>query len=407
MKKIITNNLLFKVLSVMIATTIWLLVANTNDPVVTKRISDIPVEVINQSVLENQGYSYEIIDGQYVSIMVKGKSSVVNALSEKNFRAVADFSKLSVVDAVPIDVTVERYEGQIEISIVSSTNTMKIKKDEIGSANVQVNIDVKGEVAKGYAVGRKTSTPNMIKVSGPKNVIKGIKEIRAEVTVDGITRNISTTAVPKLYDEDGKVIDNNQITMDSSLINVEVELWKTKEVELKINWSGKPAKGYKVTQFDYEPKQILIAAPQGILKDIHEISLKDVNISGKKGTYEETIELTPEIQEDKILVADTNTSVKVKVTIEKVTQKEFTFDKTQLTVRNGDGYMITYDGEGSYTFTAEGTEETLKSLRAEDFEPWINLEDMSSGSHNMNLHLKDIPGVKIVSKPDINVTLER
>ena len=117
-----------KVLSVSIAIFIWLLVANTNDPVVTKRFTDIPVDIINEEALTDLGYAYEVTEGDEVTITVKGKNSIVGTLSISDFRAVADFSKLSEVDAVPIDVTVKKYTDQLEI-MLGTVNTMKIKKD--------------------------------------------------------------------------------------------------------------------------------------------------------------------------------------------------------------------------------------------------------------------------------------
>ena len=109
MKDKMMNNTGMKILSVMIAILIWLLVANTNDPVVTKKFSDISVKVINDNVLTDEGYAYEITEGEAVTITVRGKNSIVGGLSASDFQAVADFSKLSKVDAIPIDVTVKKY----------------------------------------------------------------------------------------------------------------------------------------------------------------------------------------------------------------------------------------------------------------------------------------------------------
>lgn len=47
------NNMWMKILSVVIAVLIWLFVANTNDPVVTKRFYSIPVKVMNEDALTN------------------------------------------------------------------------------------------------------------------------------------------------------------------------------------------------------------------------------------------------------------------------------------------------------------------------------------------------------------------
>ena len=111
------NNMWMKILSVVIAVLIWLFVANTNDPVITKRFYSIPVKITNEDALTKRGYAYEILDGEEVNITVKGKSSIVRSMGITDFQAVADFSKLSKVDAVPIDVTAKKYADQLDITL--------------------------------------------------------------------------------------------------------------------------------------------------------------------------------------------------------------------------------------------------------------------------------------------------
>ena len=213
------NNMWMKILSVVIAVLIWLFVANTNDPVVTKRFYSIPVKVMNEDALTKRGYAYEILDGEEVNITVKGKSSIVRSMGISDFQAIADFSKLSKVDAVPIDVTAKKYSDQLDITL-GTTNTMKIKKDEVVTISVPVNVTAKGDPAEGYAVGRVTSTPNLIKVSGPENLLSSAKEIRATVSVDGISHDVTATDKPVLYDEEGKKIISNQIEFDTASIGI-------------------------------------------------------------------------------------------------------------------------------------------------------------------------------------------
>ena len=63
------NNMWMKILSVVIAVLIWLFVANTNDPVVTKRFYSIPVKVMNEDALTKRGYAYEILDGEERAVL--------------------------------------------------------------------------------------------------------------------------------------------------------------------------------------------------------------------------------------------------------------------------------------------------------------------------------------------------
>ena len=295
------NNMWMKILSVVIAVLIWLFVANTNDPVVTKRFYSIPVKVMNEDALTKRGYAYEILDGEEVNITVKGKSSIVRSMGISDFQAIADFSKLSKVDAVPIDVTAKKYSDQLDITL-GTTNTMKIKKDEVVTISVPVNVTAKGDPAEGYAVGRVTSTPNLIKVSGPENLLSSAKEIRATVSVDGISHDVTATDKPVLYDEEGKKIISNQIEFDTASIGIYIELWKTKTVDVKLSYTGEPAKNYHLVSFDYEPKQITIAAPDDMLESLDSITLDSVSIEGLTEDYEKDIDLTQTVLPDLSLI---------------------------------------------------------------------------------------------------------
>ena len=62
------NNMWMKILSVVIAVLIWLFVANTNDPVVTKRFYSIPVKVMNEDALTKRGYAYETVSYTHLDV---------------------------------------------------------------------------------------------------------------------------------------------------------------------------------------------------------------------------------------------------------------------------------------------------------------------------------------------------
>lgn len=406
MKKLITNNWGMKCLSVFIAVLIWLLVVNTNDPVVTKRFSNIPVEIINEDVLTKEGYAYEILEGESVYISVKGKNSILGSMSDTDFVAYADFSKLSVVDAVPIDVEAKRYQAQLEINL-GSVNTMKIKRDELIDVNVPVNIVSKGEVADGYAVGKMTGTPNLVKVSGPKNLLSNAKEIRAEIELDGISSDTTTTAKPLLYDGNGELIDSSQLDMDTTGVYIDIEVWKTKTVDVNVDYEGEAEDGYVITSFDYEPKRITIAAPDDVLKDIDSIDLPTISLEGEEKNYEKDFDLTQETLPSHVILADSNTSVKAQATVEPLKTKKFAVTLNDLTVKNNNGYKVTMASGAICSFTVEGAESLLEDLSVKDFAPWIDIKGIEEeGTHNMNLHLKDIDGITIKDKTEVGIVLE-
>ena len=57
------QNMTLKMASLAGAIIIWLIIMNINDPVVTRIIYDVPVNVVNTSYIESMGLSYKISDG--------------------------------------------------------------------------------------------------------------------------------------------------------------------------------------------------------------------------------------------------------------------------------------------------------------------------------------------------------
>ncbi len=404
MKDKLINNTGMKVLSVMIAVLIWLLVANTNDPVITKKFSDIQVKILNENVLTDKGYAYEITEGQEVTITVRGKNSIVSGLTAADFQAVADFSKLSKVDAVPIDVTARKYGDQLEISL-GNVNTMKIKEEKTTSVSVPVNVEVSGQAVDGYAIGKATGTPNLVRVTGPENLLKNIKEIRAEVKVDQISQDVTTTVRPLLYDKDNNVIDSTQIEMDTSVISVSIEIWKTKSVKINLDSTGEPASGYRLVRFDYEPKRITVAAPKDVLNDLDSIELDDISLDGLTENYESDFDISDQIVQDNVRLVDETTDIKVKATIDKVITRTMGFTKKDIDIKGEGNRTVTYDSSNKYSMTIEGAQSVVNNLKISDFEPWINVEGLEEGEHELTVHVKELEGTTVEETAKIKVTL--
>ena len=78
MKEKLGNDLILKVFSLVLAILLWLFVINTEDPVITKSFSNIPVDMLNEQVLDELNRTYKITEGSTVSFTVKGKKTVID-----------------------------------------------------------------------------------------------------------------------------------------------------------------------------------------------------------------------------------------------------------------------------------------------------------------------------------------
>ena len=99
------RNTLLKVQSIAASVILWMIVISSNNPVITTVIRNVPLEVINESYIEDTGKTYELIDGSTVDVRVKDTKEIVDRLNMDDIRAVVDLSKLSIKKAVPIEVS--------------------------------------------------------------------------------------------------------------------------------------------------------------------------------------------------------------------------------------------------------------------------------------------------------------
>ena len=96
MQKKLANNLLLKIVSVVIAVIVWLIIANINDPVVVKSYN-VPVTIQNGAYIESGGKTYLVDDEQQTAtVILKGNSSVVEDRL-KDIVAVADLTQICLL----------------------------------------------------------------------------------------------------------------------------------------------------------------------------------------------------------------------------------------------------------------------------------------------------------------------
>ena len=406
MEKLKINNLGMKILSVAIAVLIWFLVASIEDPVITRRISGIPVTVENEEKLKEKGYSYEITQGEEISIHVRGSKSVVRNLTAADFNAVADLNELSIMNAMPIHVTPKNNADKIEITL-GNVSTMIVKTDKLTQASIVVNIEIDGTPAKGYAVGDMQAKPNLITVEGPRSLLNSLKEFQVVVDVEGASDTVEVSAVPELYDTDGERVTSKQLTYDVDIVDASVDIWKTKTVDLELNYEGQPESGYELVSFDYEPKQLTVTASEEVLEQLDKITLPAISVEGRNENYEKDIEITQDILPEGVENADPDVKdIKAQAAIEEIGNQIIHFTSGSITVKgNTRNYNIAYDAGNEYQLSVYCTDSRMKKLSIKDFDPWIDVTDLEEGTHSVKVHVKDVEGVVVDKIPKISIML--
>lgn len=407
MKKRMESDLLLKIISVVFAFLLWMFVINTDNPVIKKTFSDVPVDMLNEQVLDDLNQTYKIESGDTVSFTVKGKKDVVDRLTKSDFRATADVSSMSDVHAIQIEVEALRYKSQLDIDTGGAT--VKVVLEDVKSDQIPVNVVVKGTPASGYTVSTQTATPNLISVSGPKSVVSRIKQIVAKVDVSGLKKDVTMAQNVKCYDEDGDEVSQDRIKLDTTKIKVKIGLSRTKAIPFTVETKGTPGKGYVLGSIDYEPKHIEITGAEDDLEKISSIKLANLDISDSTKSIEKTIKASDIKLPDGITFVKSVDKIKnivIRANIEKKTKRTLTIPTGQIAlINNTKNYDVKFD-DSELKVKISGLRSVVDKVVVKDLNPKIDMQLYEPGTHTVQVQLTKIKNMSIEENVSAKITVE-
>lgn len=400
MKNKLTHNLGLKLISLLLAIAIWLIIIYTYDPADTADFT-LDVKILNEDSITSLNKVYEVIEGDTVTIRVKGNTSLVNSLKSSDFLATADISKLSPTLHASIDVVCTK-SNNVEISFIGKVNMLAIRLEDVAQKQFKITVMPEGTVAEGYYVGNSTTKPNLIQVSGAKSAVERISQIRAVVDVTAATESFSSEAELKAYDENGKEIKTGSLKFSKSPVSVYTMIYGTKEVPIEIIPDGEPYEGYRLTNIEYEPKSVLVAGDQAALEAVDRIEIV-VSVANRITSLEETLTLDDRMPEN-IYLTDPNASVNVRMEIERLFVKpyEIPYENIQLRGTLPEEWTYKLEQTGNFTVKVSGLEADLKDLEAVSLRPYVDLGEVDgAGDHTFTVQFELEERYMVVNAPTI------
>ncbi len=369
-----------KLLSLLIAFVIWLIVVNVDDYKIVKEIYNIPVEQINGSDIEEGGLVFDVTSGETVDIVIEGRRSIVNSLSANDFKAVADLSKLSYTNTAKISVTPKNgsYEDKLSITVVDDAMTLSIEEKK--SKQFELVVSTKGNVADGYALGKATTAPAVVNVTGPESLINKIKTVRVTVDVTNRYEDFEVSVKPVIYDGNDEIMTSSRLEMNVEEAKVTVPVYETKSVPIKFYTTGKPEDGYELTDITASINEIVVSGPAEYIDKLSYLSINDLDATGisENTTYERSIS---NFLPDNIYLADSVDTIVITVNVEKLMVKNLTIaaEDIELINKNDDLYLYSIQMQGAYVITVTGLERYVDGIEVEDLKPLIDCKNLEPG----------------------------
>lgn len=269
---------MLKIFSVLFAFLIWSYVKSDVDPFQSRTFRDIEVRFEHAQELKNNGLVILSPHDTTITSTVSGRLS-----NMKNIRKEGIIAKVDLRDydegehSIPVNVTT--IEDGVTVDNFEP-RTVSLIIDRQIQEDMMVNIIVEGQPENSYVLGR-IKDQEEVKVTGPKTEIDKINHLEAELDVTDLNRSTVSSAKVYAFDNENKVIDT--VTFEPSNVNIEIPIFKTETVPVKLNLQGQFPEGIDSSHFTISPNSVTIRGNSAVINRIREISTEPVYVDNALG----------------------------------------------------------------------------------------------------------------------------
>lgn len=411
MKKILLHNIGLKITTFICAFIFWQLITGVADPVISETFRDIPVLVINEEIVTNQGKVYQIVDGSSVSVVIKGKTSIVREINKEDLIAVADFEALELSSLLPITVSVEGLnKGQVEAS--TTPTNLKVNIEDSTTKKFPITASTVGELSEGYVLGPMEVLTESVTISGPDSIVDKIVKVEARVNIDGINESGTLQSELVYYDENNLAVEQTLLNNElKEAVMVKYDIFETKVLPLELETYGSPIEGHYVVEILAEPHEVTVYGTSEDLEkySVYSVNKKALDVSGLQGKVEMIIDLNNYLPEGLNLFTDTGTSVAVTIQIDELGTKSIEVPVQSITVHNNPaGLNMEYYGVTDVMLSFTGKSQVLDDLSIEDIRLSIDLNTLdATGEYDVLVNVTSIEGIKLLNEVKVPVKLTK
>lgn len=395
------KQIILKIICIAAAFFLWLYINIMEMPVRTVKFRNVPVYIENTDVLDEQKLAV-LNPGSYkVTLSLKGNVADIQNISKEQFKLVVDLGSYAL----------RKGTMRMPVQIKSSPNNISIEKSE----DLWIDITFDSVVEKNFAVSAKFEgtakdyifdfkpivSPKQVTVTGAETYVNKVSGVVAKCQVndaeDDITMNVPLAAV----DDAGKEVSNVSVNPASAEVFIPVN--KTKTVGINIKTKGTASSDINVKSIVPEQYNLLIAGKPDALAKVNSIDTQPIDLSTISDSSELNVKL---VNPSGITIVNNNGYIKVKVTVDKLSQKTFTVN---IQFKNLDASLTVASDTQQASVTLSGYESILNAVNADNIVCYADMTGLKEGDASAPLSVTPPQNTTFVSASpgSIKVTVKK
>lgn len=411
MKEKLFNNLSLKILSGLCAIILWAIIVNIYDPTTGVTISNVNVELINASSLTANNYTYEVVEGNKISVYISGPKSVITDIKSSDIIATADLSKISAfANYVDIDVKVVKDGREIDnIEVTPRTTAVKLEIENQVTKEFDIKPIEVGTVGDGYVMTELNCYPNTLRVTGPSSIVESINAVGAQCDLSGLSSDYNGMANITLFDVDGNIIEDDALILSRTEVEYKVKVNQKKTVKVRcLGTVGEVRAGYVFKGLELSSEEVTILGDSQIVSQVQEIVIpaSEININECFVNKTFTISLSKFVDASISFQGDGMIEVTALITTEN--SKDISIDINDIQFNHiRDGYKVSVQDRTEIVVNVVSDYNSVDSITSRDIVVSADVSSLTEGVHTVNLNCTLPQGYRVSGSYNVKILIEK
>ena len=276
--------------SLCISIFIWGYVTNMHNPVQTKTLTGVPININNLEVLESQNLAIDTSALTSVNVVVEGRYSDIQNVNQKDISVEMDLSDLALKEGsnnVLLDI--KSLNQNIKIVKEKTPLQTKIEIVKLLQKEIPIIVNAVGDLEANYIAEEPILSKEKIICSGTKEALNDIKYASATVELNGATDDINITSQIKAINKVGDEATN--VILKDKEIELLVPIKYVKEVPIELKMKNEVPTGHKLSKFTLDKNSIFIVGQRDKVENVESISTEEIDLSRRYCDFDKRLDL--------------------------------------------------------------------------------------------------------------------
>lgn len=278
------NNLTYRIISILLAVTLWAWVTTAQNPI-KEALYEIPLEARNLSsdlVVADKPST--------VKVRVQARESTLDNVTSRDYQAYVNLTNAQMgSNVIPVEVILPRGVDVVN----TSPSQVSIMIDQITQVQLPVRPKIEGNISSGFSVLDPTISPTEVLIAGPKSILDRIADVVVDVSLKEQRESYLERVPVKIYDENDNPLQD-WVKLHPATVEVFVPIIRdlpSKRFIIKPILEGKLAEELIIKQVLVEPETVQLFGRWEILGQIDYLYSQSIDLSEVDGSLVKELDL--------------------------------------------------------------------------------------------------------------------